>query len=99
MMRSSVVLPHPDGPSRATSSPSATVKLMSFSAANRPNAFAISRTSMAMWRRCRELGGKLRCGRLRQPPLDDRLHRQGHERKECQERSDRVCAGQVVFLI
>ena len=40
MMRSSVVLPEPDGPSSATSSPAGTSRLTSSSAVNAPNALA-----------------------------------------------------------
>ncbi len=39
MMRSSVVLPDPDGPSSATSSPEATRKLTSLTDVNAPNVF------------------------------------------------------------
>ena len=37
MIRSSVVLPEPDGPSSATNSPVATLRLTSRSAVNAPN--------------------------------------------------------------
>ena len=48
MIRSSVVLPPPDGPSSATSSPGATVKLTSSSATKLPKPLLTLRTSMAI---------------------------------------------------
>ena len=48
MIRSSVVLPDPDGPNRATNSPVATLRLTSFSAVNAPNVLLMLRTSMPM---------------------------------------------------
>ena len=46
MTRSSDVLPEPEGPSSATSSPLSTVRLTSDSAANEPNRFETERTSI-----------------------------------------------------
>ena len=48
MIRSSVVLPEPDGPSSATSSPVATLRLTSRRAVNVPKVFVMLRTSMPM---------------------------------------------------
>ena len=50
MIRSRVVLPEPDGPSRATNSPVATVRLTSRKAAKPPNVLLIRWTSMLMVR-------------------------------------------------
>src|SRR5438270_5156666 len=46
MIRSSVVLPEPEGPSSATSSPVFTSRLTSSSAVKLPNRFVMLRTSM-----------------------------------------------------
>ena len=48
MIRSSVVLPEPDGPSSATSSPVATLRLTSRSAVKAPKVLVMLRTSMLM---------------------------------------------------
>ena len=48
MMRSSVVLPQPDGPSSATSSPVGNSRLTSSSATKSPNVLRMLRTSMLM---------------------------------------------------
>ena len=48
MIRSIVVLPPPDGPSSATSSPDGTSKLTSLSAVNRPNVLLTFLISMAI---------------------------------------------------
>src|SRR5438309_8986032 len=45
MMRSSVVLPHPDGPRKHSSSPGWTSRLTPFSAANSPNSLRIPESS------------------------------------------------------
>src|SRR5687768_18541640 len=49
MMRSNVVLPEPDGPSRATSSPESTRKLTSRSATKSPKLRVRFLTSMPMY--------------------------------------------------
>ncbi len=46
MMRSRLVLPEPEGPSRATSSPVGTVRLTSFTATKEPKDFVTLRTSI-----------------------------------------------------
>lgn len=46
-MRSSVVFPHPEGPSSATSSPSATVSDIPFSASKAPNDFTTRSMTMS----------------------------------------------------
>src|SRR5688572_29706352 len=99
MMRRSVVLPHPDGPSSATSSPSATVKLMSFSAWKRPYFFEMSLTSMPMGSRRGELCGDVRRHLLRHASFDGHLHDQRHQREQRQERGDGIRSGKVVLLI
>ena len=48
MIRSSVVLPEPEGPSSATNSPVATERLTSLSAVKTPKVFVMLRTSMPM---------------------------------------------------
>src|SRR3989304_1078686 len=48
MIRSKGVLPEPDGPNNATSSPVATVKLTSVKATKDPKVFRIFRASMLM---------------------------------------------------
>ena len=48
MMRSSVVLPQPDGPSKATSSPDSMSRLTLFSAVKSPNCLSMLRISMLM---------------------------------------------------
>ena len=46
MMRSRLVLPEPEGPSSATSSPVGTVRLTSFTATKEPKVFVTPRTSI-----------------------------------------------------
>ena len=48
MMRSKVVLPQPEGPSKATSSPDSMSKLTSFKAVKVPNCLCTLRISMLM---------------------------------------------------
>jgi len=48
MIRNSVVLPEPEGPNSATSSPVSTVRLTSRNATKLPNVLLICRASMLM---------------------------------------------------
>ena len=89
MMRSSVVLPEPDGPSSASSAPSATVKLTSFSATKLPN---VLRDAVDVDAHDGPVGTSsagapvvARCASRRSTPA---LHDQGHEGQQRQQRRD-----------
>src|SRR5262249_3401901 len=96
MTRKSVVLPEPDGPSRASSEPLGTSRLTLSRATKLPNRLETSLTRMLMAGsirfRLRDIGQ--RRGFSLQPIFDEQRH-QGEER---QHRGDRERTGQVVFL-
>src|SRR6266581_5721192 len=78
MIRSSVVLPEPDGPSSASNSPSATFKSTPSSAVNAPNVLVRCLTSMLMRR-----------SSFVQMPFENGLRHQRDQRQHRQQRSDR----------
>src|ERR1700738_4710418 len=82
MMRSRLVLPEPDGPSSATSSPVGTVMLTSVTARKNPNYFVTLRTSIDM--------RALRRNSPLQPGLDD----QGQDGEQREQRGDSEGPGQ-----
>src|ERR1700716_869670 len=67
MIRNSVVLPEPEGPSSARSSPLPTFKSTLSSAVNAPNFFTIFLTSIVTWNLP-----------FVQPPFEHGLHQQRH---------------------
>src|SRR6185437_1434179 len=87
-MRSSVVLPDPDGPSSAISSPCGTLRSTWSSAAKAPNFFTILRTSMVT----RSLS-------FVEMPLENGLHHQGDQRQHGQQRSDRERRYELICVV
>src|SRR6187399_2458666 len=83
MIRSSVVLPEPEGPSSATSSPECTVKLTSRSATKLPNDFVRLRTSIPTV----------------QSPFKNRLDDQRHHRQQRQQRRHGKRRLEHVFVV
>src|SRR5262245_33697210 len=88
MIRSSVVLPEPDGPSSASNSPSPTFRSTLSSAAKLPNFFTIPLTSIVTWNLS-----------FVQPPLENRLHHQGDQRQHGQQRGDRERRYELIFIV
>src|SRR5450756_2033896 len=97
MMRRSVVLPEPEGPRSATSSPGRTSRLMWFSAVKLPKRLVMLRTSMLM------LGRRPRSGLRRwngmTARLDKTLQRQRYKGQQAQQRRDGEGGHKVVFVI
>jgi hypothetical protein len=96
MMRSSVVLPQPEGPSSATSSPVGKSSDTSSSAATKlPKRLWMLRTWMLM--------AVLREGsvivQLRGAVLDPGLDAQGDQRQQRQQRGHREGGGELVFVV
>src|SRR5258706_14806118 len=89
MTRSNVVLPDPEGPSSASSSPSCTCRLTSRNAENVPNCLERLRTSMVT------IYLLVRRG----PDTDDALEHQRHQGQQCQQRRHRKGSGKVVFVV
>src|SRR5215510_13760313 len=91
MIRSSVVLPDPDGPSNASSCPLGTSRVTSSRARNRSNRLLTLRTVMLM--------GLLRFGELSPgPPFEGGLDEQGDEGEQREQRRHRERPGHVVLL-
>src|ERR1700739_4766085 len=88
MIRNSVVLPEPDGPSSASNSPSATLRSTPSRAANAPNLLKRFLTSMVM-------GGFL----FVQMPLEDRLGDQRDQRQHGKQRRDRERSDKLIFVV
>src|SRR5687767_4552958 len=110
MIRSIVVLPPPDGPSRATSSPGGTVKLTLFRATKLPKPLLTFLTSMAideMTFRYASVCDPCRVGRsirlqpdrFLQPSLCKRLQYQSHQRQQRQQRGHGKCGLKVVLVV
>src|SRR3954464_8533376 len=97
MIRSSVVLPEPDGPRSARSSPARTSSDPPRSAAVSPNSFAISATRMSM-PVPRSMGRSPR-ERITVSPLEERLGCEGDHSQESEERSDRKGRDEVVLIV
>src|SRR5512142_1295568 len=97
MILSSVVLPDPDGPRRATSSPEGTVRFTSLRAVNWPKCLLTLPISMLMSCTfpCTSVVGQF----LPDFPLGDRLHHQGDERQECQQRGYGKGGRKIVFVV
>src|ERR1700742_2557430 len=88
MMRNNDVLPDPDGPSSATSSPVATLRSTSSSAVKLPNFFTILRTSIVT-------DGSP----LFEMAFENSLHNQRHEREEREQRCDRKRSHELIFIV
>src|SRR5436305_1270076 len=104
MTRSSVVLPDPEGPSSAKSSPGATSSDTPRSAAPASKALTRSRTAMPTPARAglRSTIASVppRAGEgVGVTPLEEGLERQGDESQEGEERSDREGGGKIVFIV
>src|SRR5689334_18203600 len=99
MMRSSVVLPQPDGPSKAVNSPAGKFSVTSFSATKSPNRLLMFLTSIAIISSLLlMLVQRLQIQILR-APLDKGLERQRHQGQQSQQRSHRESGGEVVFVV
>src|SRR3954468_13227831 len=87
MMRSSVVLPEPEGPSSATSSPEPISRFTRSSAVKARKRLETS---------CSEIfTASLLCGAL----FERRLGDQRHQREQRQERSDREGGGELILVV
>src|SRR5262249_53340280 len=92
MMRSSVVLPEPEGPSSATKAPSATSRLMPFSAELVPNVLTIFSMVMVI-----SMSG--RGQRVAVAPFEKRLGTERHQRQHGQQRGDGKGAHIIIFVV
>src|SRR6476620_5389387 len=88
MIRSSVVLPEPDGPSSASNSPSPTFRSTLSSAVKAPNFFKMFLTSIVT--------GNLS---FVQPPLENGLRHHGDQRQHREQRCDRERRYELIFTI
>src|ERR1700733_7583259 len=103
MTRSSVVLPEPDGPSSATSSPDSTLRLTLSSAVKLPNFFVILRTSTLItfstgffpYRHGRKSRSAQRGVFIFHPSFQDKRD----ERKERQQRRHGKRTGEIISFI
>src|SRR3954470_9878549 len=97
MMRRSVVLPDPDGPRSARSSPARTSSDTPRSAAVSPNSFAIPATRMSMpvpSSRGRSPGESVAVS-----PLEEGLRCEGDDGQESEERGDGESRDEVVLIV
>src|ERR1043166_7524629 len=115
IMRSTVVLPPPLGPSNAISSPSLTENVTLWTAATSPNfletflsSMAIGSVFTALPRQESRVGLAFRPGRrrlLRQRvvagllPFEQRLEPKRHQRQQRQQTGDGECGGRIVFVV
>src|ERR1700678_264728 len=100
MTRRSVVLPEPDGPSNATSSPDSTFRFTLSSATKLPNFLLIFLTSTLMplfGFRCQRRGYK--AAHINMFVFDPRFQHQRDERQERQQRRHREGARVIVRLV
>src|SRR5436305_7977690 len=88
MIRNSVVFPEPEGPSSASSSPLATLRSTSSSAANAPNLFTMFLTSIAT--------RKLPFVKM---PFEHGFCHQRDQRQHGQQRGDREGCHELIFII
>src|SRR3954470_18346212 len=88
MIRSSVVLPEPDGPSSASNSPCATLRSTLSSAAKLPNFLRMFFTSMVTWLLS-----------FVQPALENGLHDQRDQRQHRQQRRNRKRRYELIFVV
>src|SRR5450631_3437693 len=88
MIRNSVVLPEPDGPSSASNSPLAIFRSTPSSAANAPNFFTMFLTSIAT-----------RLWSFVQVPLENGFRHQRDQRQHGQQGSDRERRYELVFIV
>src|SRR5688500_9991956 len=92
MMRKSVVLPEPEGPSSAMSSPVRTERLTVFSATKSPNCLVRSTASMP-------IGGSGGVAAAPKLPFKNRLGRKSDERERHEERGDGEGCNEVVLIV
>src|SRR4051812_32029239 len=97
MMRRSVVLPDPDGPSRASSSPARTSTETPRSAAVSPNSFAMPATRISM--PVPGSMGRSPGERVAVSPLQERLGCKRDDGQESEERSDGKSRDEVVLIV
>src|SRR5476651_978989 len=88
MIRNSVVLPEPDGPSSASNSPSATLRSTPSRAANASNFFTMFLTSIAT-----------RDEPFVQMPFENGFRHQCDQRQQRQQRGDRERRHELVFVV
>src|ERR1700686_3825647 len=88
MIRSSVVLPEPEGPSRASNSPSPTFRSTLSRAVKAPNFFTMFLTSIVTWN-----------VPFVQTPLENGFHHQRDQRQHRQQRSDRERRHELIFIV
>src|SRR4030095_13135012 len=98
IIRKSVVLPEPEGPSSATNSPVSTLKLTSFSAAKSPNCFAMLRISMLILSLRRHPFRNFADVDLRFP-VDQCLERNGDQRQNGEQRRHGKSCRCVVLVV
>ena len=89
MIRSSVVLPEPDGPSSATNSPVATFRSTPSSAMNVPN----------FLHDILDFNATRGYSPLVQTPLEDGFHHQRDQRQHRQQRGDRERRHELIFVV
>src|SRR5215211_2183511 len=97
MSRNRVVLPEPEGPSSAISSPARTDRLTPPTAVASPNRLLRSTALMSV-PAFQSMGRPSRDG-MAIPPLEDGLCRQSEEGDASQERGDRKSGHEVVFIV
>src|SRR5262249_6949381 len=99
--RRKVVLPEPEGPSSASSSPGRTSRLISTTAAaapkdlDNPSAAIAIATRSGSGRSAPSGGGE----GVSMSPLEERLGAEGDEGKACQKRGDGESSDEVVFIV
>src|SRR5882672_8427292 len=96
IMRSTVVLPPPLGPSSATSSPSFTAKLTFLTAATSPNFLLTFFNSMLMRFSRGVLGSKIIAFLF---PFEKRFYAKRQQRQQGQQAGDGKRGGGIVFLV
>src|SRR5436305_6332062 len=92
MIRSSVVLPEPEGPSSASNSPWATLRSTLSSAAKLPNFLTMSLTSMVTWFVPWFLS-------FVEAALEHGLHDQRDQRQHRQQRRNRKRRHELIFIV
>src|SRR6476620_10116693 len=97
MTRKSVVLPEPEGPSSAISSPERIRRPTPRNAAVSPKSLTISATVMST-ESVLSMGGSAR-DFVAVAPLEDRFDRQGDEGETSEERSDGEGCHEVEFIV
>ena len=99
IMRSSVVLPEPEGPSNATSSPDGISRFTLSSAVNWPNFLVIFCAVMLMRLLFLDSAVLIPAQLAPRSPLHDRLCHQGRQRQQGQQRCHGKCSRELVFVV